>query len=106
MGKSSLKLQKIKAKRILLKHTHEARPTLRWPPRPTKAAHSKVPSSRLRLARGRTLTSNGLRPARGCTFTSSGLRLARGYAPTSSRLRLARGCSARARPFPHAGTGI
>jgi hypothetical protein len=93
MGKSRLKHEKTKVKRILLKRTHGARPTPRWPPRPTKAAHSKVPSSRLRLARGYTPPSSKLRLARGCTPTSSGPRLARGY-------------SARARPFPHVGTGI
>jgi hypothetical protein len=73
----------------LLKRTHRARPTPRWPPQPTSATHSKVPSSRPRLARG-------------CTLTSGGLRLARGYTPTSSGLRPARGCTARACPFPHA----
>jgi hypothetical protein len=72
----------------------------------TKAAHSKIPSSRLRLARGHTPPSGGLRPVRGSTPTSSGLRLARGSAPPSSRLRLARGRSARARPFPYVGAGI
>jgi hypothetical protein len=60
----------------------------------------------LRPARGYTPPSSGLRPARGYTPPLSGLRPARGYTPPSSRLRLARGRSARARPFPHAGTGI
>jgi hypothetical protein len=75
MGKSRLKPKKTKAKRISLKRAHGARPTPRWPPRPTKAAHSKVPSSRLRLARGYTPPSSGLRLARGHTSPSSGLRL-------------------------------
>jgi hypothetical protein len=74
----------------------------RWPQRPAEAAHSKISSSRLRLARGHTPPSSGLRPIRGRTLTSSGLRLARGYTLTSSGLRLARGRSARARPSPHA----
>jgi hypothetical protein len=93
MGKPRLKPTKTKAKCISLKRAHGARPTPRWPPQPTKAAHSKVPSSRLRLARGYTPPSSGLRPARGHT-------------PPSSGLRLARGRSARARPSLHAGTGI
>jgi hypothetical protein len=79
----------------LLKRTHRARPTPWWPPRPTKAAHSKIPSSRLRLARGHTPPSGMLRPVQGCMLTSSGLRLARGYTPSSNGLRLARERSAR-----------
>jgi hypothetical protein len=56
----------------LLKRTHGARPTPRWPPLPTKAAHSKIPSSRIRLARGYTPPSSGLRLARGYTPPSRG----------------------------------
>jgi hypothetical protein len=77
---------------LLKAHT---RPTLRRPPQPTKAAHSKVPSSRLCLARGRTPPSSGLRPVRGCTLTSSGLHLARGT-------RLPRAGSASLEGAPHA----
>jgi hypothetical protein len=78
LGKPCLKPAKTKSKRISLERTHRPRPTLRWSPRPTKAAHSKVPSSRLRLARG-------------CTPPSSGLRLARGFTAPSSELRLVQG---------------
>jgi hypothetical protein len=53
----------------------------RGPQRPTKAALSKIPSSRLRLARGCTPPSGGLRPVRGGALPSSRLRLARGPAP-------------------------
>jgi hypothetical protein len=105
-GESCLKPKKTKAKHISLKSTHGARPTLRWPPQPTKAAHSKVHSSGLRFGRGYTPPSSGLCLARGYMPPSSGLRLARGYTPPLSRLRLARGSSAHARPSPHAGTGI
>jgi hypothetical protein len=106
LGKPHLKPAKSQAKHVLLKHAHGAWPTPRWPRRPTKAAHSKIPSSRLCLARGHTHPSSGLRPVRECTLTSSGLRLARGFTPPPSRLRLARGHPARTRPFPHAGTSI
>jgi hypothetical protein len=51
------------------------------PQRPTKAALLKIPSSRLRLARGCAPPSGGLRPVRGGALPSSGLRLARGPAP-------------------------
>jgi hypothetical protein len=64
---------------------------------------ARLPSSRLRLARGRTPPPSGLRPVRGGALTSSRLRLARGPAPPSSGLRLARGRPARARLFPYAG---
>jgi hypothetical protein len=80
MGKPRLKPAKKPKLSASFLSTRGARPTPRWPPRPTEAAHSKVPSSRLRPARGHT--------------------------PPSSGLRLARGRSARARPFPHAGTVI
>jgi hypothetical protein len=53
----------------------------RGPQRPTKAALSKIPSSRLRLARGCAPPSGGLRPVRGGALPSSRLRLARGPAP-------------------------
>jgi hypothetical protein len=46
------------------------------PQRLTKEARSKIPSSRLRLARGCAPPSNGLRPVRGGALTSSRLRLA------------------------------
>jgi hypothetical protein len=72
------------------------RPMSRRPQRPTKAAHSEIPSSRLRLARGCAPPSGGLRPVRGGALTSSGLRLARGSALPSNVVRLARGRSARA----------
>jgi hypothetical protein len=67
-----------------------------------QAAHSKVPSSRLHLARGCAPTSGGLRPVRGGAPPSSGLRLARGSAPPSNGARLVRGRSARA-PAPVRG---
>jgi hypothetical protein len=73
------------------------------PQRLTKAARSKIPSSRLRLARGCTPPSDGLRPARGGALTSSRLRLARGSAPPSSGVRLARGRPARVRLHPCTG---
>jgi hypothetical protein len=53
----------------------------RGPQRPTKAALLKIPSSRLRLARGCAPPSGGLRPVRGGALPSSRLRLARGPAP-------------------------
>jgi hypothetical protein len=42
------------------------------PQRPTKAAHSKIPSSRLRLARGCAPPSGGLRPVRGVRLPRAG----------------------------------
>jgi hypothetical protein len=66
-GKSCLKPAKNQTKDISLKHTHGARPTLRWSPRPTREAHSKAPSSRFCLARGFTPPSSGFRLARGFT---------------------------------------
>jgi hypothetical protein len=51
------------------------------PQRPTKAALLKIPSSRLRLARGCAPPSGGLRPVRGGALPLSRLRLARGPAP-------------------------
>jgi hypothetical protein len=53
----------------------------RGPQRPTKASLLKIPSSRLRLARGCAPPSGGLRPVRGGALPSSRLRLARGPAP-------------------------
>jgi hypothetical protein len=53
----------------------------RGPQSPTKAALLKIPSSRLRLARGCAPPSGGLRPVRGGALPSSRLRLARGPAP-------------------------
>jgi hypothetical protein len=87
LGKSRLEPAKTKAKRIPLKRTHEARPTLTVAPAAHQGGPLKGPLDQA------PPPSSGLRPARGCT-------------PTSSGLRLARGCSARARPFPHAGTCI
>jgi hypothetical protein len=95
-----LKTCKNQTKHIPLKHTHGARPTLRRSPRPTRAAHSKAPSSRFRLARGFTPPSSRFRLARGFMAPSSGLRLARGFASTSLE------APPHARPFPHAGMGI
>jgi hypothetical protein len=51
---------------------------LRWPPRPTEVAQSKVPLGGLRLARGLTPPSSGFRLARGHTPPSNGSCLARG----------------------------
>jgi hypothetical protein len=130
-GGSCLKLAKNKNKtHLLLKHTHRARPTPRWPPRPTGVAQSKAPSSRFRLARGLTPPSsgfhlaqgptppssgfrlargptpplNGFHLARGLTPPSSGFRLARGPAPPSSRFRLARGLTLPRSRLPHKRT--
>jgi hypothetical protein len=88
--------------RARLTLAHRAWPMPWWPRRLTKAAHSKSPSSGLRLARGRTPPSGGLRPVRGGALTSSRLRLARGSAPPLSGLRPARGHSAHARLLPYA----
>jgi hypothetical protein len=83
-GGSCLKPAKNKNKtHLLLKRTHRARPTLRWPPRPTGVAQSKAPSSRFRLARGLTPPSSGFRLARGPAPPSGGFRLARGLTSTS-----------------------
>jgi hypothetical protein len=87
---------------LLPKHAHRARPTLRWPPRPTGVAQSKAPSSRFRIARGLTPPSSRFRLARGLTPPSSGLRLARGLTPPSSGLRLPRG-SLTSTPAPARG---
>jgi hypothetical protein len=46
-----------------------------------QAAHSKIPSSRLRLSRGCAPPSGGLRPVRRGALPSSGHRYARGPAP-------------------------
>jgi hypothetical protein len=113
-GESRLKPEKNKNKtHLLLKHTHRARPTPRWPPRPTGVAQSKAPSSRFRLARGLTPPSSGFRLAQGLTPPSSEFRLARGPAPPSSGFRLARElifasleAPSQARLLSHAGTGI
>jgi hypothetical protein len=51
------------------------------PQRPTEAALLKIPSSRLRLARGCAPPSGGHRPVRGGALPSSGVRLARGPGP-------------------------
>jgi hypothetical protein len=53
---------------------------LQGPRRPTKAALSKIPLSRFRLARGCAPPSGGLRPVRRGALPSSGLRLAQGPA--------------------------
>jgi hypothetical protein len=114
-GKSPLKTRnKPKPNTPYLTMQDTAQP--RRPQRPTKAAHSKIPSSRLRLARGCTppsgglrpvrggvLTSGGLRPVRGGALTLSGLRLARGSALPLNGVRLARGRSARALLLLYAG---
>jgi hypothetical protein len=98
---------------LLLKRTHRARPTLRWPPRPIGVAQSKAPSSRFRLARGLTPPSSGFRLARVLTPPSIRFRLARGLTPPSSGFCLARGLTSaslevpsQVRLLPHAGTGI
>jgi hypothetical protein len=113
-GESCLKPAKNKSEtHLLLRHTHKARPTLRWPPRPIGVAQSKAPSSRFRLARGLTPPSSGFRLARGLTPPSSGFRLARGLTPPSSRYHIARGLTSasleapsQAHLLPHAGTSI
>jgi hypothetical protein len=80
-GESCLKPEKNKNKTHLLpKHAHRARPTLRWPSRPTGVAQSKAPSSSFRLARGLTPPSSRFRLARGLTPPSNGER-----APPRSR---------------------
>jgi hypothetical protein len=75
------------------------------PQRPTKAALLKIPSSRLRLARGCAPPSGRLYPVRGGALRSpsSRLRLARGSTPPSTGVRLARGRPARVRLPPYAG---
>jgi hypothetical protein len=78
---------------------HRARPTPRWPPRPTGVAQSKAPSSRFRLAQGLTPPSSGFRLARGPTPPSSGFRLARGLTPPSSGFRLTQGPAPPSRRF-------
>jgi hypothetical protein len=77
--------------------------------RPTKTARLEDPSSRLRLARGRTPPRAGSAPFEGQPFPravpprsrarspSSGSRLARGSAPPSAGARHAHGRSARVR---------
>jgi hypothetical protein len=69
-----------------------------------QAAHSKVPSNRLRLARGCVPPSGGLRSVRGGAPPSSGLRPARGSAHPSDGVRFARGHSVRTRLLLYAGT--
>jgi hypothetical protein len=56
-------------------------PRCKGPQRPTKTTLSKIPSSRLRPARGCMPPSSGLRPVRGGALPSSGLCPARGSAP-------------------------
>jgi hypothetical protein len=68
-----------------------------------RAAHSKTPSSRLRLARGCAPPPDGLRSVRGGAPPSSEVRLARGSAPLSNGVRLARGHPAHACACPRAG---
>jgi hypothetical protein len=67
-----------------------------------RAAHSKTPSSRLRLARGCAPPPEGLRFVRGGAPPSSEVRLARGSAPLSNGVRLARGHPAHACACPRA----
>jgi hypothetical protein len=87
-GESYLKPTKNKYEtHLLLKQTHRARPTLRWPPRPTGVAQSNAPSSGFRLARGLTPPSSGFLLARGLISASL-------EAPSQAHL------------LPHAGTGI
>jgi hypothetical protein len=87
------------------KRAHTARPTPRWPPRPTRAAPQGAPSSKVRLARGLTPPSNEVRLARGLTPPRAGFRLARGSPPPSSGLCLARG-SLTSTPAPARVYGI
>jgi hypothetical protein len=70
-------------KKPKLNTPHLSTPTGHGPHRggprgPQKAAHSRVPSSKLHLARGYTPPSSRFRLARGFTAPSSGLRLVRG----------------------------
>jgi hypothetical protein len=67
-----------------------------------RAAHSKTPSSRFRLARGCAPPPDGLRSVRGGAPPSSEVRLARGSAPLSNGVRLARGHPAHACACPRA----
>jgi hypothetical protein len=71
------------------------------PRRPTKAALLKIPSSRLRLARGCASPSGGLCPVRGGVLPSSRLRLARGPAPPRTGAASLEGPS---RPRPGSAT--
>jgi hypothetical protein len=64
--------------------------------KPTKTARPEDPSSRLRLVRGATPSSNGLRPVRGATLPSSGPAPLEGSlplerVPSCSRVRPALG---------------
>jgi hypothetical protein len=56
-------------------------PRCKGPQRPTKTTLSKIPSSRLRPARGCMPPSSGLRPVRGGALPPSGLCPDRGSAP-------------------------
>jgi hypothetical protein len=87
--------KKTKAEHISLERAHGARPTLWWPPRPAKAAHSKVPSSRLRLARGCAPPSSGLP-------SLVGARLPRASSAPLEGARLPRAGSASLEGAPHA----
>jgi hypothetical protein len=74
-------------KHLSLKHTHKARPTPRWSPRPTGVAPSRAPSSRLRLARGLT-------PPRAGSVSLEGSRLPRAGSASLEGTRLPRAGSA------------
>jgi hypothetical protein len=66
---------------FLPKHTHTTRPTLRWPPRPTRVAQSKAPLSRFCLARGLTSPSSGFHLARGLAPPRAGSASLEGLRP-------------------------
>jgi hypothetical protein len=70
--------------------THTARPTLQWPPRPTRVAQSSAPSSKVRLARGLTPPRARSTSLEGSLPLERVPTRSRDHAP-SSGLRLARG---------------
>jgi hypothetical protein len=87
------------------KRTQTARPTPRWPPRPTRAAQQGATSSEVRPARQLTPPSNEVRltleltPPRAGSASLEGLRLPRAG---SASLEV----PSRAHLHPHARTGI
>jgi hypothetical protein len=93
-GESCLKPAKNKNKtHLLLKHTHRARPTPRWPPRPTGVAQSKAPSSRFRLARMSRLPRAGSASLEGQHPPRAGSASLEGTSPPRSRPPHKRACS-------------
>jgi hypothetical protein len=92
--------KKQKKTHLSLKRTHRARPTLRWPPRPTRVAQSKAPSSGFRLARGpmpprvSSASLEGSRLPRAGSASLKGSRLPRAGSASLEDSRLPRAGSA------------